>query len=427
MSIGRAFGQDSTPEVKDWLTKARQHLIDQPDSCLYYVDFILDKAGKQGDYWAISKSLSYSAWVKEKRGQIYGAIIDYYEALRWMAEADTIDDVNNGTITRNIANIQMDFKNYEHAQIFYDSALFFFNRHVNNHPKVAKEKNHYRHIYSTKYFKVEGLRRLGKELKAQEVLEDLLKDKNTPRGTRINSLYQLAFLFNDLDEIDSARSYFQKGIEFPGASPSYIGRGFHNLAMISFQQKEFLKAIVLYKEAISYKTDNSLKRNLSNRKSLFISLMDLGESFLREGKLDSAQHYLNRSLTTLDSTTINVNPDYYIIYHLMSKASGSNLEANWKYQDKFISCNNAFLGTQQKIKDEARRRALYLSLDQYRAEIRHQEEVNDLDRKYSNWVIAIILLAAVGSVLGAKYWLLHRKKRFKRINQVLRPRETRIN
>ncbi len=416
------FAQNSTPEVREWIIKARQHLNDEPDSCLYYTDLIVAKAKSNRNYWALSKSFTYSGRVKEKRGQIEAAVIDYFEGLRWIARADTADDFNSGVLTRNIAGIQMDFKNYEEAQVYYDSALFFFNRHVREHPEIAKKDNDFRHIFSTRYFKVEGLRRLGDIESARDILIGLLKDKRTPKGTRINSLYQLGFIFNDMNEVDSAQSYFQKGIDHDGATPFYIARGLHNLGMVSFQQKKYGEAINRYKKAVA------VKEKLSNKKSLFISLMDLGESFLLAGKLDSALHYFNHSIRVLDEVSLHADPDYYIIYLLMSKASGKDMSSSWKLQDQFISCNNEFLGTQQAIKDEARKRAFNLSLDQYRSDIKHKREFKLLDRKYAIWVIVIVILATVASVLGAKslimYW---RKKRSKDLNQVLRPRHIRNN
>ncbi len=418
LQANSGIAQNSTRQVKFWITKARQYMNPNPDSCIYYSELIQSKATRQGNYWAMSKSLTYSGRAKEKKGDPFNAIRDYFDALMWISKADTTDDYNTGVITRNIANIQIDHFNYEEALKYYDSALFYFNRHVLENPKVAKQDRDYLQLYTTEYFKVEALRGVKDIESAQKTLVRLLNDKQTPNRTAINSIYQIGKIFNDLNEPDSAKKYFQQGIADVRADSLRKAQGYHNLAMVNFQQGDYEQAISLYTKAVAIK--NKLKR----KESLFISLLDLGESHLMNGNLKLARSRFGQAINTLTTASINANPEYYIIYHFMSLASGEDMEANWEYQRKFVDCSQGFLRMQQKIKDEARKRAFNLSLDQYRANIQHQEEVNGLDRKYSIWIVIILVLATAASIIGAKTLIvLWRKKREKKLNNVLRPRK----
>lgn len=416
-----ASAQKSTTEVKRLLEAARRNLNSNPDSCLILAAEAYRQSELNQDHWAMSKSLTYSGRAREKIDQVQSAMEDYFYALKWITLSDTTDDYNSGILTRNIAAINLNYNNFSQAVKYYDSALFYLNRHVYNHPEIARKYKDHLLAYDTKYFKAESLWRMGQVLNSQEVLASLLKDSNTPVSLKVRSHYQIGFIYNEMERFDSAILSFKKGIAVEGVSASDLGRGWHNLAMTHFRKEEYKVATSLYRKAVQ------MKKELKDEKSLFISMLDLGESLLMDHRPEEALEIFNEAESLLDAQTIDANPKYYGIYQFKSRCliltEGSEAQ---KWLLKFANCTQDFQKTQQVLRNKEQQKAFDLLMANLEAEMSHEQDLRTLDRKYSLWVLVILIGAVVASVLGVKSWLVYRRKKIsKKINKAIRPRQIR--
>lgn len=423
LAFGRLEAQNTTPEVKQLLKQARVNLNAQPDSCVYYSQAAYKKASDQKNHWAMVKSLTYIGRVREKQKQPEQAIQHYFDALDLMTRSDTLDDFNTATLNRNIAGIQKNHNNHKQAVAYYDSALFYLHRHVREYPDIARKDGDYRHIYSIEYNKAQSQRRLGDIEAAQSSFLSLLRDTQTPWRVQVNSLYQIGLMFNELQEPDSAQKYFRLGIEHEKADSLRISRGYHNLAMVYFQQGDYTAALDLYMQAIR------LKERLKDKKSLFISLIDLGESYLMLGQYSQANEVFEKATRTLGEETIKTDPKYYNLYQLQSQVFAStNPEASRQMIRKYVNCTREFQRLQEVLRDEGRRRAFNLAMSNYWAEKEHVQEVQTLDRKYTAWIWVIIIGFSIAFYMGFQVLRVYRRKKlFREINKVTRDRTIRAS
>lgn len=423
MSLATLKGQNTVPGVKALLKSARQSMNANPDSCIFYSQNAYEIAKSTKDFWAMSKSLTYSGRAKENMGQVENAIRDYFYALKWVSLSDTTDDYNSGVITRNIAAIQIDYRNFTQAIIYYDSALFYFNRHVTEFPEIAKRDNDYRQIYYTRYYRAESLWQAGNILESQQQLLSLLNDVNTPISLKVNAHYQFGFIYNEMQRRDSAILHFKRGLSIAKINDRDLSRGRHNLAMTHFRQQKYKEAARLYRDAIE------IKKQLKDSKSLFISILDLGESLLMDNRPNEALSVFKEAINILDQKTIDANPKYYSIYQFMSRClTFTDGKESQALLIKFVECTNEFQRLQEALRNEHQQKTFDLFMQNYQAEMEYESELTTLDRKYSVWVVIIILLALVASILGMKSWLIYRRKQIsKKINQAIRPRNLRAS
>ncbi len=423
LSLTSFSSQTKTNDLTQYLSKARKTLNRNADSCIVYSYRAFELAEAQNDYWAMSKSHTYSGRAWEKKGDIEKAVRDYYSALRSIHLADTTDDYNSGVITRNLANIQMDHRNYEQAVEYYDSTIILFGRHLQDHPEIAQRYGDDKQIYYSQYYKAEGERQLGNIQAAQSTLKQLLENRKIPTNIQLSSIYQIGLIFNDLNEPDSAIRYFKKGIDHQRADSLQIGQGYHNLAMVHFQQEEYQKAITNYTLAAS------LKENGKDKRPLFISLLDLGESYLMDKQVDRAIESLQAALETLDTLSIRSNRKYFNVYQLMAKAyMPKDATTSRYYLDLYLKSSEEYESIQESLRDEDKKRAFNLFLSQLSIEKEHEEEVVEIEKKSKInqlWVgLAIGILAYLAHLL----WRFRKRKSIsEKVDKAVRKKRARLS
>lgn len=410
--------QNTSAELKHYLEKARQSLKRQPDSTLWYCSLIDSLAKEQDNFWALSKAYTYAGRVQQYKALNEQAFINYYDAMRWSARADTLDYYNNYILTRNLAVLHFDYLNFPKAVTYYDSALYFLKGHIKNHPGIARKYGDEQQLYETEYFKAVSEREAGDINQAQETLLGLLSDRKSPSGIKIDALYQIGFIFSKLNEPDSAMKYFQLGISQADADVMRLGRGKHNIAFLNFQLKDYEQAIKFYREAVE------IKREIVDPRSLYISLLDLGESYLMRGDKPQAFTTFRQALNILEKRIIAADPTYYTIYQLMSR---SVMQTNSSMAEelllRYVDCNEEFIRVQQALKEEERRRAFNLNIANYEANIDHQNELSTLDREHTKWILIIIVGMFLLSYFSFRIWRLRKIRMIDReIGKNVRPR-----
>lgn len=424
LSVFEPLGaQNTTPQTKLLMDSARVKLLQQPDSSLIYATMAYKEAQENNNLWAMIKCLTYIGRVKEQGGIIDEAVGHYFDALGLMSKADTIDDYNTATLNRNIALIQANYFNFEQALSYYDSALFYLQRHVKDYPKIARADGDYRHVYSIRFFKGQTMRKLGNLDGAKQVFRQLLDDKQTPGRTQINTIYQIGFMYNDVQQPDSARKYFQLGLRHPALDSVRKGRGLHNLGMIDFEAGNFESAIANYSAALR------VKRKLRSRSSLYITLLDLGESYLKLNRFAKADKYFQEALETLDEKVMQADPRYYNVYQLRANAlMDTDVAISRKMLSVYVQCNEDFQRIQQQLRDQDQNRAFNLAMTNYWSEKEHNQEVKALDRTYTAWIWGMIIGFGITAYLGFQALRTYRRKRlFREIQKVTRDRTTRAS
>lgn len=405
------------------MDSASAKLLSQPDSSIFYARRAYELAKDNSNVWAMVKSLTYIGRVEERKGSIDEAIRLYFDALRLMDMADTLDDYNTATLNRNIALIQGRYFNFEQALSYYDSSLFYLNRHVREYPKIAKEDGDYRHLYAIQYFKGQTLRKLGTTEAAKDAFKTLLEDSQTPASIQINSIYQIGLMYNDINLPDSAQKYFRLGLKHPRLDATRRGRGMHNLGMVSFQKGDFQTAIQHYEEALQ------VKRNLKSKRSLYITLMDLGESYLMLDRFSLADQYFQQALNLLEEAEIKSDPKYYNIYQLRSQALiTADASLSRKMLRAYVDCNREFQRIQQQLRDQDQNRAFNLDLDNYWADIDHQEEVIEIQARF-RWKLIIVSFIIIALAYAAHYfWRIRKRKTIDRkVKKAVREKRARLS
>ncbi len=423
LSCMHLTGQSTTPKTKKFYNQAWKLLDTKPDSSIYYSELAFLEASKNQNLWIMSKSLSYKGYALERLGDPNQALINYFKGLQLAIKADTSDFFNAFTLTRNIAAIQKKHLNFEEAIIYYDSAIYFIKEHIEAYPSVAKKYRDHILKYETLYFRGGTEMASGQLEAANKTFTHLIDATNTPISFKLKSLIHLGLIARDLSDFKTANGFFNEVISTAESDTIAKWRGQHGLALMLFQQGLFDEAVNEY-----YKAVKIVEPMSNNGEYLFTSYMDLGESYLKSKDYLQAHQALTKALNSWSSERINREPRFYNIYQLLSRSSlyeSSHETEKWIL--KFEEVTKSFTNKQEKLKNEHAKVALNISLESYLSELKHEEEVDSLEREYSLWLIFGILAAIVCCVLSVIYFLKQRtKKRESKINQALRPRSRRF-
>ena len=408
------FSQSTLPKTKAFLDASRDQMENNPDSSIYFSDLAFNTAKENQNFWAMSKSLTYSGWVKQSQGQLEEAITDYFYALKWLSRSDTIDDYSQGVLNRNIASLQYRYENYLEAVPFYDSAIFYYRRYVNNHPKIAEEYNDSYQIYESMYFKASSLRKASKLTDSRNLFDSLINNSVTPTSLKVRSYFNRGFIFNDQLKRDSAIIEFKNGLNVKDISNEDIGRAIHNIASTYFKMNETKKAEKFFKEAIS------IKKQQTDKRSLFISHLDLGELYMKEQNYKLALRQFQDALTVLDQKDIYKDSKFYIIYEFISQCLISEITSDSQQLFKQVSDFNEY---QEVSKLEARQRAQDLIIKKFLLEKSHENEVNSIEKNTILWIVSLLVLGIGGLMSTTLYHRLKKKRKKKDINLALRKRQ----
>ncbi len=388
-----------------------------PDSSLHFSALAEALAKEENNYWALSKIAAYSGWAKENKDLATEAIIDYFQGLTWAAQSDTSDFFNNFVLARNIASIQGNYKNYSEAKTYYDSALHFLNLHLKTYPAQAKEYNDYELVQETLFFKALICRNQRDFKMAEVILRDLLEDDETTAEVRSNTIVQLGLTQRDLNDFEGARSYFQLAVDKAGRDSLKLWAGYHNLALIDFQQGRFEKALPLYQKATIMANTTSGSSHMR-----FITHADLGETLLRLGNKVKATDLLHQALSYLDTGTVNSDPTYYNVYQLLSQAA-PNVEQAAYWTRKYARQMDFYVENQQQLTSAQARNALNLKLINYQASIRQQEKIRAIKREHLIERVLTILAALLTMFIAYKIFrILFRKWIHKKVDRISRKR-----
>ena len=292
---------------------------------------------------------------------------------------------NAFTLTRNIAAIQRTYFNYEQALVYYDSALGFLQKHILEHPRIAREYDDHSLVFDTRYYKASTLREQGKLEESMEAFFGLAEETGSSTTLRLKSLINLGLIARDIKDFQQANQFFEEVLtENSKKDPILEWRARHGLGLMALLQGQHKQAVSLYLDALKV-----AERIESPREFVFSTYLDLGQSYFALGEYQKAVDNFQLALASWESPRVELEPEFYDIFQLMGRAivyldPGRAEEAIVKY----TSLSNKFIDTQRDLRNEQARRTLLLAANQHQAKIKQREELQSIRSNHNveRWV-----------------------------------------
>ena len=382
-------------DYKNYLKKALEFQRDSLDSAIHYANMAFEEASVKKDKWKMAMSKSVIARTYQKHRYRKKSLQYNLDALELLNEADTSDYFNQYIIYRNVASVHGFYKNYQEAIDYYDLALVELYNHIQEYPDIADKMNDHQYVNQLKYWKAINLQKLGKVEEAASIFGDLSTEafKIKDHDTYAKVLHQVGLIMYELQGYDRAVEYFGKVAYSEGVSDYRKSMAYHNLGLCYFTQENFEKAEGYYLKAIELKT------KVGKKSSLFFSMIDLAETYMKMGRDTEAIPYLETALTLHDD--IDSSPEYFNLYKLLAEVYLSkDIKKTKSYLVRYGDCISEFIKVQQELKDLEARRAFNLEIQQFlmaREMEKEQEEKQNLLENY--WILTSLLAVAVGLII----------------------------
>ena len=357
------------------------------DSFYIYSDKAYAKAKKINYKEGMALNQSIRGWVHRNMGKHDLAMENYMKALSLYEENESDDYYNISSVLDNIAIIYSDFKLYEQAISHYDSALVILDKYMTLQydPSLAHKKK------DLLYFKASALVKTGDDTKVQQglgILQGIYDRSDTLYGARI--LNKVGVVLTELKEYAQARAQFDVLFSHPGLTPRYQGMAYHNIGSTYLEEGDADMAEEYFLKALT------IKKQTGNKRSLFITMSDLGEAYIKQGRYKEAVNILETALDTYDQVTRK--PEYYIAYDLLATAyTRIDLSQYDKYNSLFLAADEAYIKQQQKLRDDARQKKILMTIDGFMEGLRQKEKIRQLEKTY--WVWGLVLLLVAGGVV----------------------------
>ena len=353
------------------------------DSFYVYTNSAYEKAKKINYVKGMALAQSRLGWVHKNMGKHDLAMENYIKALFLLKENKVEDYENLFSILHNMAVIYSDFKLYEQAISHYDSALVILDKYMN----LQYDASLTRKKKDLLYFKAKVLINTGNEMQMQqglEILQDIYDGNDTINGAR--TLNRLGLVLTDLEEYDKARKQFDMLFSHPKVPSRYKGMAYHNIGRTYLKQGELKLAEDYYSKAYD------LNKQLKNKRTLFITMSDLGEVYIKQGRYTEAVNILEAALDTYDQVTRK--PEYYTAYNLLATAyTRIDLSQYDKYNSLFLAADDAYIQQQQKLRDDARQKKILMTISGFMNHLKLQKEKRQFEKTYWTWGLVLLLVA----------------------------------
>lgn len=321
----------------------------------------------------------YLQAIRQNRKDLgFNAYETYEKALEYLNDSDTIDQYLFSAIIRNQGVL---LKNYGLIQ-------FAVEKHEDALPH-AYEYSKSRGI-ELKYNLAWVLEKLDRERALALFMEVIEEAKEAGLNERVAKCYlELSKMYNYSSEHNGALEQMELAMEY--AIDDYMnGRIYHNLAHTNYLMQQ-------YEEQKSW-----LKKSLEIRQGSdrFISLMDLGESYLISNDVALAKSVLNEAVDYYPSQ--NLHPENIKIFKWLSQVypdSSSFMKKQIEELEKYIAIQAKL---EAKLKQQAMFQ-LYLRLEEQK---RHEEKV------FVYQIMAVVgAVVAFGILLTWRIWWYRLRKR----------------
>ena len=333
-------------------------------------------------------------WANRNSSKIDMAMENYLEALILHKKINPQKYRDLLSILNNIAIIYTDFKLYNQAIIYYDSAIAIYDKYMDLQYDVSlahKKKD-------LLYFKASALVKTGDDIKMQkglEILTDIYNKKDTLYGARI--LNKVGVVFTELKEYDKARKQFDILFSHPQLTPRYRGMTYQNIGNTYLEQGSLYMAEEYFLKALK------VKGSLGNKRSLFITMSDLGETYIKQNRYKEAVRILGTALDTYDQVTRK--PEYYVAYSLLATAyTRIDLKKYDTYNAKFLAADKAYIQQQQKLRDDARQKKILMTVSGFMNNIKLKEEKQKfLERYWTTTLLVLVVITIISIYYIKKY------------------------
>lgn len=335
-------------------------------------------SGNNADYLGLTKANYLMGYCMELEGKLDKAAILYFESLRYL---ETLDyDRSNYYYIASNKNIGKIF--YVHHQ--YNEAIKFYQESLDHGFKTNSKL-----LSSVLYDKALAQKELNDYLGALESLNEgsIYAQKFGDDEMLIRINLQLGLIFKDLGKLNEARNHYFRIFEFRNSVLDFnkhAWSAYHTIATTYLLEKDTLQAQKYFKEAIASSTESSAPD------VGFISYLDLGETFMKQGNFVDAEFYYLEGLGL--PVEIETNPDKFKIYKQLSALYGYLGDAKKfaEYNTKYTQCLEKHLKTSEELAQMDQQYNIQLVTQRYFELVESQKRMAAL-KKYGGFAVAGIL------------------------------------
>lgn len=329
------------------------------DSAALLAQMILSKSKEANYSLGQAKGEFAIGYVTYRRGYLGKSIPHFLEALNLYLPIETRESlIDQANICITLGQIYW----YHHS---YDEAIGFYDQGIG----LAQKTNDHETVVKLIQGKAMSLRRIGKMTESTDLLIQLLEIIPESSNEARHKVYnQLGLIYNDLQEYDKARKWFNKMIQLDSDVPTlYKGRAFHNIASSYKEQLNYKKAGAFYEKSIK------AFEGLGKPRDFFLAYRDLAELALIENDIELSRIYSEKARLLLDK--VPQTPEHYDLYQILSKClQYSQPEEAFKYRDQYVSENRAFLERQKETIAAGEKYKVQLITSNYFNKVKRQKD-----------------------------------------------------
>lgn len=371
--------------ISDDVDVALNLLNSDKERCESFTIELLAKSKDSGDSYGLVKSNYILGYLKKTEGDFGKAVLYYLEGIRYAENAFYENsDKDFISLLQNTGNIFRKFGNYELAREYYSKAM-----------ALAMERNDLQKYTFLVFLTSRVFSDEKKYDEAISILESTYAHFHSIKKSTVAEIYNhLGIIYTDLGKKNEAITVFNKLLTFVSPDEKlekkYGAWTYHNLANLYQESNNTDSAILFYRKAIDFK-----KSINASHKSLFLSLKDLGEAYLKIGNYDLAEVYLDEANLFLpNSKDVNNHYELFKFKSLVRRAKG-DVEGYARYQDLYTSSLENYLSEQRKIEAADKKYNLDLITQRYFALVAEQER-NQQIQYYStvggSFLVTLIVL-----------------------------------
>ncbi|GEM_PF-5653979 len=357
-------------------------------------------ATDQGDDFQAGRAKFFVAYSYEKQGYISSAAIEYLEALRMLEGLEERDWRKEARILKNLGKLSRIAGQHEMAHTYYDQALEPAEKDSDAELASVWYNKGFAYMKSLEFLK--SIDSYNNSLKLAEKLEDHVKMANIYNYIGVS--------YRQLKEYDLARVYYQKVIDMKdklGDGKKFtVGQAYHNIANTYFEQGEFDLAEENFLMTLA----------IQKKEESFITYMDLGELYLRQGKMEAAQNRFQQAMASVPSA---MQPEHYRIYSLLKEVSQNDFQDYKRYDSLYMASEASYRSTQDSLFDLGQKYQYAQAITAYNRDRYLRQQ---LDKLWTGIKVGLPLLLLV---LGIMY-LIREELRRVRIRKIKAEAEAKI-
>jgi len=291
------------------------------DSALIYLNKAYSLAESIGNSRDLALNESVRARVLMLNHRDSEAFLKYLEALHSFQSLDSVDKYNEYSITRNIATITRRNRQFSYSIRFYDDALMLVSEIFQEYPTVAKKRGLATAINDIEYFKALSLKGSGELAQAANLLTELwsVAEENEDSNLLADVFIQIGLINKDLQNFTRAHEFFDRALAVPDISEYRLAQAYHNKGYLFMTEGNGSKAREYFLNSLNKsRALMASNKKASYKKQAFITYLDLGELYYKNGEYKDAIRSWNEGIQYYDE---HVNdPSLYSVYDWLLRA-----------------------------------------------------------------------------------------------------------